>query len=373
MNIAIVGCGFVADFYMATLRDHPQLRVIAAHDIVAEHAERFHRHWGIPVFVDAAEMLAAHDFQMVLNLTNPDSHYAVSKRFLNAGKHVYSEKPMAMQFEQARELVELARSLNLHFTSAPCNHLGEAPQAMARALAQGCIGTPRLTYAEMDDNFIALAPYRNWRSASGAYWPYRDEFAVGCTLEHAGYNLAWLLLFFGPVRRIVAYQSLRFPGKPIDGEHEAPDFSLAALEFHSGMVARLTCSIVAPHDHGFRIIGDEGVLHAADCWFYRTSAYYRRYLRIRNRFMLSPIRHRLPLTPTGPATKRRGSAAMDFARGPREMSLAIEQGRPSRVPADFALHFNEIALAIHHADTEHPVYHATTTFVPLPPVTDPIL
>ncbi len=373
MKIAIVGCGFVADFYMATLQDHPGLQVVAAHDIAPAPSARFQNHWSVPVFPTAQGLLDGAQFDMVLNLTNPDSHYEVSRHFLLAGKHVYSEKPMAMRLDHARELVELAERLGLYFTSAPCNHLGEAAQAIARGLAAGCIGTPRLTYCEMDDNFLALAPYRNWRSVSGAQWPYEDEFEIGCTLEHAGYNLTWLLLFFGPIRRIVSFQSLQYPGKPVAHGHEAADFSMAALEFESGMVARLTCSIVAPKDHSFRIIGDQGVAYADDCWFYRTPTYYRKYLRVRNRFMVSPIRHRLAQPPTGPQVKRRGSAAMDFARGPREMSLAIQEGRRSRVPADFALHFNEASLAIHHADPAQPVYHMTTRFEPLAPVDTPIV
>ncbi|MGO3742267.1 Gfo/Idh/MocA family protein [Kerstersia sp.] len=374
MKIAIVGCGFVADNYMATLQAHPTLEVVAAMDIVPAHAQRWHKQWQIPIFTDAAALLAGAEFDMVLNLTNPASHYEVSRQFLLAGKHVYSEKPMAMKLEHAKALVALAEQQGLSFTSAPCNHLAEAAQAMAQALQNGAIGQPRLTYAEMDDNFLALAPYRNWRSLSGAPWPYEDEFEVGCTLEHAGYNLTWLLLFFGPVKRVVAFSSLCHPGKPVAANaQEAADFSVAVLEFHSGMVARLTCSIVAPHDHSFRIIGDEGILYAEDCWFYRDQPYYRKYLRIRNRFMQSPLRHRVPLRATGPKTKRWGAAAMDFARGPAEMALAIAENRPSRVPADFALHFNEVSLAIHHMQADQAVYLMTTTFDMPAPVTAPII
>lgn len=372
MRIAIIGCGFVADLYMATLRSHPSLQVVAACDRVPAHAQRFHAHWKTPVFTVAQQMVEQCAFDLALNLTNPGSHYEVTRMLLQAGKHVYSEKPLAMNMEQALELAELAQAQGLGLASAPCNHLAEAAQASARALRQGIIGTPRLAYAEMDDGLLAEMPYRDWKGISGAPWPYKDEFEVGCTLEHAGYCLTWLLLFFGPVERIVSFHSLQRPGKPVDGR-EASDFSVAMLEFKSGVAARLTCSIVAAHDHSMRIIGDKGILHLEDCWFYRTPARIRHYLRIRKRFFLTPWSKRLPQPATGPDTARIGAASMDFARGPREMALAIEQNRRSRIPLDFCLHVNEIALAIHHATINNASSRIYTSFVPLELVDSPII
>lgn len=372
MNIAILGCGFVADLYMATLAAHPALRVVAACDRVPAHAQRFHQHWKVPVFTDADTLIAQADFDLVLNLTNPSEHYVESRRFLLAGKHVYSEKPLAMRLDEAEALVALAEQLGLAIASAPCNHLAEAAQGIARTLREGRIGQPQLVYAEMDDGHVPLAPYRQWRSASGAPWPYDDEFSVGCTLEHAGYCLTWLLLFFGPVARVTSFQAVLHPGKPVRAG-EAADFSSALLEFHGGVVARLTCSLLAPHDHALRVIGDAGVLTARDTWFYRTPVHYRRYVRLRNRFMLSPWRHRVAQPATGPATPRIGAAAMDFARGPREMVLALQEGRPSRMAADFSLHANEVALAIHHATPDAPAYRTRTRFAPLAPITTPLI
>jgi predicted dehydrogenase len=361
VKIALVGCGFVADFYMLTLKLHPTLEVVAAMDTKRACADRFAAYWHLPVFYDAGSLVNNADFTMVLNLTNPKSHYAVTKFFLQHGKHVYSEKPLALNFDDAQELVNLAESRGLAIASAPCNHLAESAQAIKRALSDNRVGTPKLIYAELDDGFIPLNPYANWKNVSGAPWPYQDEFGVGCTLEHAGYYISWLLLCFGPVKRVVSFQSLRHPGKPTDSEKEAPDFSVACLEFNSGAVARLTCSIIAPHDHSLRIVGDKGVLYANDCWFYRTPVYYRPYLRIRRRFMLSPLRRRVALT-TGPRIKRQGANAMDFARGPAEIASALDENRRSNMPPDFCLHATEIALAIHG---ENQPYYTKSTFQPL--------
>jgi predicted dehydrogenase len=373
MKIAIVGCGYVADYYMLCLKSHLGLEVVAGMDVIKEHANRFKSYWGVPVFYNLEDLLEHSTFDLALNLTNPHSHYEVSKALLESGKHVYSEKPLAMSFDDAQSLVALAASRGLNVSSAPCNHLSESAQAALGALKEKRIGTPKLVYAEMDDGFVALFPYDKWTNVSGAPWPYQDEFEVGCTLEHAGYYLTWLLFLFGPVKRVVFFRSLQHSGKPVNGKREAPDFSVACLEFHSGMVARLTCSIIAPRDHSLRIIGDKGLLYADDCWFYKSPVYYRKYLRIRRRSLLSPLKNRVRLGQTGPEAKRYGAAAMDFARGPAEMALAITERRRSRVPADFSLHFNEVTLAIQNDDADAACYVTQSTFEPLDPVGAPII
>src|SRR5262249_974055 len=162
-----------------------------------------------------------------------------------------SEKPMAMSLSEAKELAELAESRRLQISSAPCSLLGETAQTMWKALREKRVGPVRLVYAELDDGLVHKMPYKRWLSESGTPWPYEDEFEVGCTLEHAGYYLTWLAAFFGPIESVTAFSSCLVPEKiaePLTGSTSAPDFSVACLKFASGVVARLTCSIVAPHD-----------------------------------------------------------------------------------------------------------------------------
>ena len=368
MRIAVVGCGYAADFYMATLKLHPALEVAAAMDIVPANADRFSAYWRVPVFYDAADLINSAEFEMVLNLTNPQSHYEVTKRFLQCNKHVYSEKPLAQNFDDAKELVALAEARDLLLGSAPCNHLAEAAQAVQRALSSNVIGTPKLAYAEMDDGFVALSPYQNWANVSGAPWPYRDQFAIGCTLEHAGYYLTWLLLWFGPIKSVVSFQSLLHPGKPVADGVEGGDFSVACLQFHSGTVARVTCSTVAAYDHSLRIVGDKGILYANDCWSYKTRVYYRSYMRIRRRFMVSPLRRRIPMDAISFQLKRRSAAMRDFARGPAELASALFEKRRPYISADFSLHVTEVALAINNSSLINPSYETQSTFAPLGPL-----
>lgn len=297
MNIAMVGCGFVADYYMVTLAGYPDLSLIGVTDRDPDRAEKFSRFHHVHRFASLDDMLSDDRVELVLNLTNPGSHFVVSKACLEAGKNVYSEKPLAMRLDEAKTLVELAEAKGLRMSAAPCSLLGETAQTLWNALRERQVGTPRLVYAEMDDGMVYRMAYRNWASLSGIPWPAKDEFEVGCTFEHAGYYLTWFPAFFGPAMSVTAFSSCLVPDKGTDEplEHQAPDFSVACITFDSGVVARLTCSIIAPHDHTLRIIGDGGVLSTKDCWFYRSPVRIQRPITIRRKTFLSPWKTRYPL------------------------------------------------------------------------------
>jgi predicted dehydrogenase len=220
----------------------------------------------------------------------------------------------------------------------------------------------------LDDGYIPQAPLESWISESGAPWPFVDEFRTGCTLEHAGYYLSWLIAIFGPVRTVVAASAGVIPDKR-GVTDAAPDFSVATLFFHSGVVARLTCSIVAPHDHRIRVVGDDGVLEIARAWDNAAPLRYRRRLRIRRRLFENPIGRRIRLSgPTHPFTGRWGAASMNFALGPVEMLDAISQGRACRLGGDYALHLNEVTLAIQNAGETNGVQAMQTTCGPMDPM-----
>ena len=131
-----------------------------------------------------------------------------------AGKHVYSEKPMAMNFDEAKELVELADNQTIADFLSPLQPVGRnCPDNVEGASRAERVGPVRLVYAELDDGLVPAMPYKKWLSESGTPWPYQDEFEVGCTLEHAGYYLTWLVAFFGPVESVTAFSSCLVPDK----------------------------------------------------------------------------------------------------------------------------------------------------------------
>lgn len=197
MKIAIIGCGFVADYYLNTLPLHPELELTGVADLDEVRLKQFADHHQVRTYPSTEALLADESVQIVLNLTNPRNHYEISKACLEAGKHVYSEKPLAMAIPEAKELVALAAERGLHISSAPCSLLGETAQTVWKALRNNVVGKVRLVYAEMDDGLVHKMPYQQWISESGKPWPYKDEFEVGCTLEHAGYYVNWLTAFLG--------------------------------------------------------------------------------------------------------------------------------------------------------------------------------
>jgi predicted dehydrogenase len=371
MRIAIVGCGFVADYYISTLRDYPQLTVAGVMDSNADRATHFAKFHNLPLYPTLAALLEDSSVEIVLNLTNPRSHFDVSQACLEAGKHVYSEKPLAMTFKDAQELVALAKQKGLYLSCAPCNLLSETAQTVWKALREKVVGSVRLVYAEMDDGLLHTMPYRQWQSNSGIPWPSKDEFEVGCTIEHAAYYVTWLAAFFGPITSLTALASCQVTDKQTDiplEPNNAPDFSVACLQFASGVVARLTCSIVAPHDHALTIIGDEGILYTRDCWFYKAPVFVRRSLTLRRKTFLNPLPQKYPLVRSSQKKqKTKKGQQMDYARGVAELADAIKNQRPCRLSAEFSLHVNEVVLAIHNA-TSGVSYQTKTTFKPIEPM-----
>ncbi|MGY3438332.1 MULTISPECIES: Gfo/Idh/MocA family protein [unclassified Marinovum] len=347
--VGIIGCGFVADLYMRSLALYPDITVAAAYDCDGARLAAFAAHWSVPTAPDLAGFLAAlPEGAIVLNLTNPGAHYALNLACLEAGRHVWCEKPLALTLEDAAHLTALADARGLMLASAPCSMLGETAQILLREVRNDTAGKVRLVYAELDDGFIPQARYGNWISESGAPWPAEDEFRVGCTLEHAGYYLSWLIAAFGPVRRVVAASAETIPDKP--GGGDTPDFSVATLFFHTGVVARLTCSITAPHDHRIRVIGDTGVLEVREAWNNAAPVRFRKRVNLRRRLLELPFGRRCRAGgPTHAKVSRKGAAAMNFALGPVEMLDALRDTRPSRVANDFALHLTEVTLAIQNA------------------------
>lgn len=368
-HVALIGTGFVADLYMGSRAAFPDIGVRAAWDRDLDRLAAFCAHHGVTAATSLDDLLARTEpADVVLNLTNPHEHAGVSRAVLEADRHVWSEKPLAMTMDDARMLHGLAAARDLHLGSAPASVLSEAAQTLWAALRGGSIGAPLLVYAEMDDGFVGQAPTAAWRGASGAPWPAADEFRVGCTVEHAGYVLTWLMAMFGPVRRVVAAGAELDRTKLDGGPAGAPDLTVATLFFEGGVVARMSNSIIAPHDHRLLVVGERGTLSVPEVWNNRAPVRRRLRRRIRRRLLEGIGSRRMRLRgPTHPQVGRTGAASMNFMLGPAEMLDAIAHGRAPRLGADFALHLNEVTLAIHEAG-RGAVTEIGTRFAPVAPM-----
>ncbi len=377
MRLAILGCGYVANMYRLTLSAHPHLELVGVYDRERSRAETMARLTGARAY-EAFEDLCDDDSSIVLNLTNPGEHYETTRALLEAGKHVYSEKPLAMRLDEARALVDLAEARGLLLSGAPCTLLGPVAQTAWRALRAGAIGPVRLVYAEMEDGMVSRAPTAKWINEAGTGWPAVDEFETGCTVEHAGYVLSWLCAFFGPAHAVSAYSDVLLADKtPGVRLRPAPDFSVAAIRFEAGVTARMTNGIYAEHDHRLRFFGDDGVLTVADPRSDRSTVTVRRYRTIRRRRFLGPARRLKLIGGRERIAAYRGSQTRDFCRALADMAVAIEEGRPPYLGARFSLHVTELTLAAHYGAQETGAalgdavggpYAVETRFPPLEPL-----
>ena len=380
MKIAFVGVGFVADYYMTTLANHPELELVGVFDRSAARLEQFCNFYGATAYPSLDALMEDPTVQIVVNLTTPESHFDVSRRALEAGKHVYSEKPLAMRFEDAKALVDLAADRSLCLAAAPANALGEAHARTAEALAHGSIGMPRLIYAEMEDGAVFREKWQDWRSRSGAVWPGVHEFEIGCTLEHAGYALSWLVSLFGPVESLGAFSAVAFPdkGPGTQAITMAPDFSVGCLRFRSGTVARLTSGLAARKDRSLTVFGDTGTLTVRDLWDHFSAVHVEgaggpRQIMLKLVQRLEARWKRfLPWKPTpgrSIAQRRSGKLALpgypsqiDFAAGIAAQAEALRRGEQPFFSGAVALHITEIALALNNAGAGAPTYQLRTTF-----------
>ena len=213
-----------------------------------------------------------------------------------------------------------------------------------------------------------LAPWQ-WKNTAGTAWPAKDEFEVGCTYEHAGYILTWLAAFFGPALKVSSFAACLIPDKGIAVDAMAPDFTVGCIEYGDGIVARVTCSLVAPKDKSLTIIGDDGVLQVADlrndvCPVYirripadRLHAAVERRVNRWRRALRWPGYdtdwHVWTKYPLGGKPQGRFVSSVkqvDFNRGPAELAGAIRQKRACRLSPELGWHIAELIERLQYPD-----------------------
>lgn len=162
---------------------------------------------------------------------------------------------------------------------------------------------------------------------------------------------------FGPVRSVSAFSALVVRDKhtvpPLT--HPAPDFSCGCLQFDNDIVARITNSIVAPYDHRFRIVGDEGTIEIKEIWDYASPVILRRSSegrigRLLERRWPSLTGRRLSHVRASPLKRGRAIPTMDFMRGVAELADAISEDRPSKLDVSLAAHITEVTEMLQHPE-----------------------
>lgn len=264
MKVGIVGCGVISRHYAQNARAFDSFEVVACADVDRAAAESLAAEHDLAVMT-VDELIADRAVEIVLNLTPPAVHGAVIRQALAAGKHVYSEKPLATTTAEAGQLVVLAREKGVRLACAPDVFLGGAYQAARALLDEGTIGQPLSVNAAM-----LVGSQASWH-------PNPDIFfadGAGPLLDMGPYYLSAIVALLGPVRHAAGFASTLVVEREIEigpraGEWfaaETPTHTAALLELDGGVTANLVASFEARGLYvcDLEIHGSEGVLALPD-------------------------------------------------------------------------------------------------------------
>ena len=193
-NIGLIGCGNIAETYFRAQDYFNNINFIACADKFPEAADKCAQQYNIKS-LSVDEILIDSDVDIILNLTIPQAHFEVSKLALNAGKHVYSEKPMSISYNEAKELLQLAHNKNLYFGNAPDTFLGGGGQMARQLIDKGEIGKI------LTGNFIFAFPGVQEFHPNPESW---FQLGGGPVIDMGPYFFTSLVNLLGPVKNVRA-------------------------------------------------------------------------------------------------------------------------------------------------------------------------
>ncbi|HEX4764937.1 MAG TPA: Gfo/Idh/MocA family oxidoreductase [Lichenihabitans sp.] len=342
LGIGVVGCGNISMTYLRNAALFPGVELRACADLSGELAARRGAEYGIRAEpLDA--LLAADDVDLVLNLTVPNAHHAVSMAALEAGKHVFTEKPLAATAAEGRNLVAEAARRGLRIGSAPDTFLGAAGREARRLIDEGAIGRPVTGTA-----FMMGRGMEHWHPNPAFYY----QPGAGPVLDMGPYYLTMLVHLLGPARRVMAMSAIGSPERRItaEGALQGTRFTVgtpttinALVEFASGALVNVGMSwdVFRHSIPPIELHGTEGSLRLPDPDTFGGS---------------------LALSRSGGAWEDRSTAGAAYGAenwpferpdranyrmlGVADLASAIVEGRPPRASGDLALHVLETLEAI---------------------------
>ncbi len=329
LNVGIIGVGNIAPQYIRGCAPFDIIDVIACADILLDRAQAFAAEHGL-VACSVDELLERDDIDIVINLTIPAAHAEVSLQIIEAGKHVYSEKPLALNRDDGGRIIRAAADKGLRIGCAPDTFLGGGGQTARKVIDDGGIGRPVAATAF----FLSHGP-EGWHPNPGFY--YLD--GGGPLFDMGPYFLTALVNLMGPVARVAGAARKTFDQRIATSEAlmgqrlpvEVNTHIAGTLEFESGAIATVITSfdIWGHHLPWIEIHGSEGSLSVPDP----------------NRF-------------DGDVRALRGGGqaweeiphlhTIDIGRGAgvADMAYAIQSGRPHRASGALAFHVLDIMQAL---------------------------
>lgn len=328
LRVGVVGCGVIAARYVKDSPAFERWRPVACADLDLVRAEAFAAEHGLRA-LGVDELIADPEVELVLNLTPPTAHAAVVGAALAAGKHVYTEKPLAATAAEAKELVAEAGRRGLRLGCAPDTFLGGAYEAGRRLVEEGAIGRPLGAAAAM----LVGGP-DSWHPNAEMFY----RAGGGPLLDIAPYYLTAIVSLLGPVASVAGFAETPTPERtlgagPRAGETvavEVPTHAATVLRLEQGTLVTLTVSFEARGQYlsGLVVYGSEASLVLPDANAFGGDVILRR-----GRDGVEPVEYA-----SRGARETRGL-------GIEELVEAMRAGRPHRASAELALHVLEAAEA----------------------------
>jgi len=256
VRIGILGCGRISNTYITNITEKfsDTLEIVACSDLIEDVAQSAASKCLGSRAISYEEMLANDEVEVVLNLTNSWAHYETSRQALEAGKHVYSEKTLTLDREQAHQLVSLAKHKNLLIGGAPDTFMGAGMQGVRELIDNGELG--KIYYV---NTFIGM---------NASHPNYASKRHGGMLFDMGPYYVAGLVNLFGPVKRVSGISKKLYEKRTFgdqEFEVEIPSTSTAVLEFESGVLANFTTSSdTIYYIPKFEIFGTLGNISAND-------------------------------------------------------------------------------------------------------------
>ncbi|WBU36934.1 Gfo/Idh/MocA family protein [Homoserinibacter sp. YIM 151385] len=350
VGVGIIGAGVISGQYLDNLTSFADVEVRFIADLDLARAQAQAEAYGVAGHGTVDELLAREDVEIVVNLTIPAVHVEVGLQIVAAGKHVWSEKPIALDRESGRRLLDAAAAAGVRVACAPDTFLGAGLQTAFRALAAGEIGQP----------LTALAAAQ---SAGPESWHPNPAFlfdtGAGPLFDIGPYYLTALVQIFGPVSRVSATASTARPSRTIgSGPLAGTDFPVvvpshhaALLEFESGASAQAIFSFDThiAREAIVEVGGSAGGIELPDPNTFEGAS-----------TLWQPGEPGRELDAEG-STWGRGSGVVDLAR-------AIRAGVPERASGELAFHVLDVMVSIADAAARGRAVDVASTVGPQAPL-----
>ncbi|HEY1165039.1 MAG TPA: Gfo/Idh/MocA family oxidoreductase [Chitinophaga sp.] len=233
IRVAVIGCGSVSGQYLPHLSKSPYVELVSTCDIIYERAQQRAKEYNIPNhYPHIDQLLAGAPFDLMITLTDMQEHGRLNKQALNAGKHVWSEKPMANTYKEGKALLDLAKTKGLRIWGAPA--VVNSPQFafMSKTIQEGTLGKVAAAHA----HYGHLGP--TWSA-------FFYEKGGGSLPDLGVYNLATLTGLLGPAKAIIAMTSIVTHERTVDNKGKIPvaaeDNAIVVMDHGNGTLSQVQC------------------------------------------------------------------------------------------------------------------------------------